>query len=47
MLTINPGEKDSGKYAIKLIITDDNKYPMSNTYTIELTVKDVAKEEEK
>lgn len=46
-MTINPGDKDSGKYTIKLILTDDNKYPMSNTYTIDLTVKDTAKEDEK
>jgi hypothetical protein len=46
-VTINPGDKDSGKYTIKLIFTVDNKYPMSNTYTIDLTVKDAAKEEDK
>jgi hypothetical protein len=28
-------------------LNNNNKYPMSNTYTIELTVKDVAIEEEK
>ena len=38
ILSINPGPTNNGSYAIKIVLTDKNKNPMSTKYNLNINV---------